>query len=220
MSITIFDHKFKCPTHNIYDVTFFGDHIRTLVTNSPSMVKSWISEIELIHRKRVHHLIVGLNYENEPIATLQLCVGHRCLIFQRIDAQCITQALKNFLSNRSYSFVGFKVEEGVQRLTRDYNLSVGNAIDLKEDLERLSEMILGKKVEKPVEIEFGGWGNRGLSSDQVQFACVDAFVSFEIGRKFKSGFFRSLSPPPGFCTLYVMVSLTIYCLFAYFDLQF
>ncbi|TXG70225.1 hypothetical protein EZV62_005160 [Acer yangbiense] len=220
MSITIIDHKFECPTHNIYDVTFFGDHIRTLVTNSPSMVKSWISEIELIHRKRLHHLVVGLNYKNEPIATLQLCVGHRCLIFQMIHAPCIPQALKNFLSNKSYSFVGVKVDEGVQRLTRDYNLSVGNAIYLKAGLEGLSEMVLGKKVEKPMEIEFSGWGNRWLSSDQVQFACVDAFVSFEIGRIFKSGFFRSLSPPPGFCSLYVMVSLIIYCLFAYFDLQF
>ncbi|KAK1576476.1 hypothetical protein Q3G72_014223 [Acer saccharum] len=150
-----------------------------------------------------------------------------------IHTSSIPQALKNFLLNKSYSFVGFKVEEGLKRLEKDYNLSVGNAIDLttlaaqvlgrdmeeskKAGLDDLCEKVLRKKVAKPKEVEFIG---RGINVDKVQFACVDAFVSFEIGKIFKSGFFRSLSPPPEFCFLYVMVSLTIYCLFAYFDLEF
>ncbi|KAI9160293.1 hypothetical protein LWI28_006880 [Acer negundo] len=239
MTVTIFDHKLSSSTHNIYDVNFFGDRIRTLVTNSPSMVESWISEIELIHRKRLGRLIVGLdaehhpnfNYKNEhPIATLQLCVGHRCLIFQMIHAPDIPQCLEDFLLNDNYSFVGVKVDEDVENLERSYNLSVGNAIDLRTlaaeqvqvfgmnmmelkqaGLKGLSERILGKKLEKPKQIQLSNWDDRKLSSDQVQYACLDAFVSFEIARKLKikpAYFFKSSSQP-------VMVALTIlvFCLF-------
>ncbi|KAK1575306.1 hypothetical protein Q3G72_004357 [Acer saccharum] len=229
------------PTHNFYNVTYFGDGIRTLVTNSPSMAEFWISEIEVIHSKRLHDLIVGLDvewhtifcYKNEPIATLLLCVGHRCLVFQMIHTSSIPQALKNFLLNKSYSFVGVKVEENVKRLERDNNLSVGNAIELKtlaaqglkmnmeeskkSGLEGLSEKVLGKKVEKPKEIELSSWENRRLRPDQVQYACVDAFVSFKIGRALKSGSVRSSSSsPPGFCRRFVEGVLKLFFNFLLF----
>ncbi|KAL5743260.1 hypothetical protein ACOSQ2_026376 [Xanthoceras sorbifolium] len=231
-TVTIFNHKFSCSTHNIYDVNFYGDRIRTLVTNSPSMVESWISEIELIHRPRLKNLIVGLdteqhpnfNFKNEhPVATLQLCVGHRCLIFQIIHAPDIPQALEDFLLNDNYSFVGVKIEEDVEKLEKDYNLSVGNVIDLRTltaqvlgldmkvwkqaGLKGLSERVLKKKVEKIKEIQLSNWDDRRLSSDQVQYACIDAFVSFEIARTLKAG--SSLSWPPGYCSLFLMVLLAI-----------
>ncbi|KAI9160463.1 hypothetical protein LWI28_008302 [Acer negundo] len=125
-----------------------------------------------------------------------------------IHTSSIPQALKNFLLNKSYSFVGFKVEESLKMLEKDYNLSVGNAIDLttlatqvlgrdmeeskKAGLEDLCEKVLRKKVAKPKKVEFIG---RGINIDKVHYARVNAFISFEIGRTFKSGFFRSL---PGF----------------------
>ncbi|KAL5809836.1 hypothetical protein ACOSQ4_026404 [Xanthoceras sorbifolium] len=179
--------KSSCSTHNIYDVTFHGDRIQTLVTNSPSVVESWISEIELTHRSGLKNLIVGLdtehNCKNEhPLATLQLCVGNRCLIFQIIHASYIPQALQNFLLNDNYSFVGVKVEEDVEKLENDYNLSVGNVIDLRTltaqvlgqdmkewkqaGLKSLSEKVLKKKIEKPKEITLSEWDNRSLFSAQ------------------------------------------------------
>ncbi|KAK0597930.1 hypothetical protein LWI29_029994 [Acer saccharum] len=242
MTITTFDHKLSSSTHNIYDVNFFGDRIRTLVTNSPSMVESWILEIELIHRKRLGRLIVGLdaehhpnfNYKNEhPIATLQLCVGHRCLIFQMIHAPDIPQCLEDFLLNDKYSFVGVKVGEDVENLERSYNLSVGNAIDLRTlaaeqvqvlgmnmmelkqaGLKDLSERILGKKLEKPKQTRLSNWDDRKLSSDQVQYACLDSFVSFEIARTLKTNpaypFKHSSSQVP------VMVALTLLFYFIFY----
>ncbi|KAL5743250.1 hypothetical protein ACOSQ2_026366 [Xanthoceras sorbifolium] len=237
-TVTIFDHKLSCSTHNIYDVTFHGDRIRSLVTNSPSVVESWISEMELIHRPRLKNLIVGLdteqhpnsNFKNKhPVATLQLCVGHRCLIFQIIHAPDIPQALEDFLLNDNYSFVGVKIEEDVEKLEKDYNLSVGNVIDLRTltaqvlgldmkvwkqaGLKGLSERVLKKKVEKIKEIQLSNWDDRRLSSAQVQYACIDAFVSFEIARTLKAGSSRSSSSspsrPPGYCSLFLMVLLTI-----------
>ncbi|KAH7556836.1 hypothetical protein ACOSP7_026110 [Xanthoceras sorbifolium] len=215
MTVTI---KESWSTHNIYDVTFYGDCIQTVVTNSPSVVGSWISVIQLIHRPRLKNLIVGLhteqhpnfNYKNEhPLATLQLCVGHRCLIFQIIHASYIPQALQDFLLNANYSFVGVKVEEDVEKLEKDYNLNFGNVIDLRTlaaqvrgehmkewkqvGLKGLSEKVLQKKIEKPKEIQLSKWDNRSLSSAQVQYACVDAFVSFEIGRTLKTDSLSSSS---------------------------
>ncbi|TXG70222.1 hypothetical protein EZV62_005157 [Acer yangbiense] len=228
MTVTIFDHKVSSSTHNIYDVNFFDDSIRTLVTNCPSMVESWMSEIKLIHQQRLGRLIVGLdiehhpnfNYKNEhPVATLQLCVGHRCLIFQMIHAPDIPQCLEDFLLNDKYSFVGVKVDEDAEKLKNDYNLSVGNAIDLRTlaaehvevlgmnmkelkqaGLKGLSERILGKKLEKPKKIQLSNWDDRKLSSDQVQYACLDAFVSFEIARTLKKNpaSFISSSQPRSF----------------------
>ncbi|KAL5744967.1 hypothetical protein ACOSP7_026113 [Xanthoceras sorbifolium] len=225
--------KSSCSTHNIYDVTFHGDRIQTLVTNSPSVVESWISEIELTHRSGLKNLIVGLdteqhpnfNYKNEhPLATLQLCVGNRCLIFQIIHASYIPQALKNFLLNDNYSFVGVKVEEDVEKLENDYNLSVSNAIDLRTltaqvlgqdmkewkqaGLKSLSEKVLEKKIEKPKEIQLSKWDNRSLSSAQVQYACLDAFVSFEIARTLKTGSLSSSSSSSLSPGLLLMGSLT------------
>ncbi|KAK2652038.1 hypothetical protein Ddye_011894 [Dipteronia dyeriana] len=228
MTVTIFDHKLSSSTHNIYDVNFFGVCIRTLVTNCPSMVESWISEIKLIHRQKLGRLIVGLdiehhpnfNYKNEhPVATLQLCVGHRCLIFQVIHAPDIPQCLEDFLLNDKYSFVGVRVDEDAEKLKNDYNLSVGNAIDLRTlaaeqvdvlgmnmkelkqaGLKGLSERVLGKKLEKPKKIQLSNWDNRKLSSHQVQYACLDAFVSFEIARTLEKNpaSFMSSSQPRSF----------------------
>ncbi|KAL5743258.1 hypothetical protein ACOSP7_026112 [Xanthoceras sorbifolium] len=221
--------KSSCSTHNIYDVTFHGDRIQTLVTNSPSVVESWISEIELTHRSGLKNLIVGLdtehNCKNEhPLATLQLCVGNRCLIFQIIHASYIPQALQNFLLNDNYSFVGVKVEEDVEKLENDYNLSVGNVIDLRTltaqvlgqdmkewkqaGLKSLSEKVLKKKIEKPKEITLSEWDNRSLFSAQVQYACLDAFVSYEIGRTLKTGSLSSSSSSSLSPGLLLMGSLT------------
>ncbi|KAK4838064.1 hypothetical protein QYF36_010672 [Acer negundo] len=193
------------------------------------MVESWISEIKHIHRRRLGRLIVGLdiehhpnfNYKNEhPVATLQLCDGHRGLIFQMIHAPDIPQCLEDFLLNEKYSFVGVKVDEDAEKLENDYNLSVGNAIDLRTlaaehvellgmnmkelkqaGLKGLSERILGKKLEKPKNIQLSNWDDRKLSSDQVQHACLDAFVSFEIARTLKknpASFISSSQPSYSF----------------------
>ncbi|KAK3218049.1 hypothetical protein Dsin_012019 [Dipteronia sinensis] len=181
------------------------------------MVESWISEIKLIHRRRLCRLIVDLdiehqpdfNYKNEhPVATLQLCVRQRFLIFQIIHAPDIPQCLEDFLSNNKYSFMSVKVEDA-EKLENDYILSVGNAIDLRtlaaeqvqmnmmelkqSGLKGLSERVLGKKLEKPKQIQLSNWDDRKLSCDQVQYACLDSFVSFEIARTLKKNPASSIS---------------------------
>ncbi|PON78947.1 DNA polymerase [Parasponia andersonii] len=210
--ITIVDHELSSETHNLYDVHIgSATTIETLVTNSASMVSSWISDTERIHRQNLRDLIVGLDVEwrpsfsrnvENPVATLQLCVARRCLVFQLIHADDSAHtSLADFLRNPDYRFVGLGVAADVEKLLLDYQLSVRNTVDLgdlaarvRDDrslksagLKGLARLVLGMEIEKPKRITMGRWDTRWLTSDQVRYACVDAFVSFEIGKKLING---------------------------------
>ncbi|KAJ8539266.1 hypothetical protein K7X08_013518 [Anisodus acutangulus] len=193
------DHLVEDDRYDLYDVYFSSDRILTTVTHDPAIVTDWIKTIELLHQ-----LIVGLDVEwrpnidsyQNPVATLQLCVGHRCLIFQLIYCQYIPHALTEFLLNPRYEFVGVGIENDVEKLEKDYKLFVENVIDLRQltadvynceslrdaGLKRLCKSLLGREVEKPKHVAIGRWDKKRLDMDQVHYACVDAFVSFLIGK--------------------------------------
>ena len=94
------------------------------------------------------------------------------------------------------------IEEDVEKLLEDYSLQVANFADLRglaenvlgeremrnAGLKTLSARVLGVELEKPQKISRSRWDNVWLTAQQVQYACVDAFVSFEVGRiLFRSG---------------------------------
>ncbi|KAL2232955.1 Werner Syndrome-like exonuclease [Sesamum indicum] len=199
-------------TQEAFLVSFFGDNIFTQVTHDPDIVKRWISDIESIHRNRLHSLIVGLDVEwrpsfnrhqQNPVATLQLCVGRRCLIYQIVHSDDdIPESLVDFLSNEDYTFVGVNIGSHLDKLVTDYDKieKVDNAVDLrrlaagrnnrrdllKAGLEELAKVVLRKEVEKPRGLTMSRWDSRLLTAEQVQYACIDAFMCFEIGRILKA----------------------------------
>ncbi|KAL3632603.1 hypothetical protein CASFOL_025587 [Castilleja foliolosa] len=211
MAINI--ESLDCPsdTHKSYRVSFFDDTIYTLVTNDPATVTEWISDIESFHHHRRHRLIVGLDVEwrpnfsrhqNNRVATLQLCVGRRCLIYQIIHSTGghIPGSLVEFLCNENYTFVGVNIAEDLNKLERDYGFGGGNdtnAVDLRRlaaneydrpdlknaGLKMLARVLLEKEVSKPKSVTMSRWDNRKLTPAQVQYASVDAYLCFEIGRK-------------------------------------
>ncbi|KAK7339809.1 hypothetical protein VNO77_20494 [Canavalia gladiata] len=189
---------------NLYDVTFHSHTILTLLTSNSSVVDSWIFNIHLLHRHP--NLIVGLDVEwrphshrdmHNPVATLQLCVGHRCLVFQILHALSIPHSLISFLVDPNHTFVGVGIEDDVAKLLEDYSLHVANFVDLrslaveklgdpemkKAGLKKLGLQVLGLDMEKPKRITRSKWDNLWLTVEQVQYASIDAFVSFEIGRR-------------------------------------
>ncbi|KAK6127203.1 hypothetical protein DH2020_039046 [Rehmannia glutinosa] len=206
MAIDIIDHELPYDSHNTYDVLFFGDSILTTVTHDPAIVSQWISDVESIHRRRLHHLVVGLDIEwrpsfnryiNNPAATLQLCVGRRCLIYQLIHSPSIPSSLIGFLANPNYTFVGIAIDQDLEKLEEDYEFGFNtNTVDLRSlaadrygntelkraGLKSLARVVLEKDVEKPKRVTMSRWDNQWLTPPQVQYACVDAFVCFEIGR--------------------------------------
>ncbi|KAF8398117.1 hypothetical protein HHK36_017042 [Tetracentron sinense] len=198
ISIEELDHSFD--THRLFEVTFFNDRIETLLTHTPSMVDSWIANI-----RRLNSLIVGLDLQwrpsfdstiQNPVATLQLCVGRNCLIFQLLHSPTIPPSLSDFLNNPDYTFVGVGIGGDVEKLWLDHGLRVSRSVDLRglaanvlnrRDLDNaglqwLALEVLEKDVEKPIWITLSWWDSEFLTHAQVQYACVDAFLSFEIGR--------------------------------------
>ncbi|OIT22709.1 PREDICTED: Werner Syndrome-like exonuclease [Nicotiana attenuata] len=200
----IVDNEEQDNRYDLFDVYFHSDTIKTTVTSDPEIVTQWISETESsLHDRR--HLIVGLDVEWRPsfhrnqqfkVATLQLCVDRRCLIFQLLYCSSIPDSLVSFLSNGDYTFVGVGVENDVEKLVEDHDLSVSNMVDLRAlaadayemsnlktaGLKELCNVVLGREIEKPRHITMGRWDSEWLSLDQIKYACVDAFVSFEIAK--------------------------------------
>ncbi|RZB52745.1 Werner Syndrome-like exonuclease [Glycine soja] len=210
VTMSVVDHNLPFHTHNynLYEVTFQCCHydtiIHTLLTSDPSRVASWLPNNDGVRRR--NNLMVGLdvewrpNYQPNPVATLQLCIGHRCLIFQIIHAPSIPAALISFLANPNITFFGVGIRADAEKLLVDYNLHVANVRDLRPlAVERLSRAfypdvsqaglatlarhVLGVAVEKPQWITRSRWDDRRLTKEQVQYATIDAFLSYEIGRQ-------------------------------------
>lgn len=50
-------------------------------------------------------------------------------------------------------------------------------------LKELARVVVGVEVSKPKNVTMSRWDAEWLSYQQIQYACVDAFLSFEIGRR-------------------------------------
>ncbi|KAI0528894.1 hypothetical protein KFK09_001437 [Dendrobium nobile] len=183
------------------------ENIETTLTASGDEVESWISNILRLSNR----FVVGIDVEwrpsfsryQNPVALLQLCVGHHCLIFQLLHADYIPGSLENFLSDPSFTFVGVGINGDVERLAEERDLSVCNAVDLRElaaermgrnemrqkGLAALAMEVMGVQVSKPRRVRMGRWDQFYLTMDQIKYACIDAFLSFEIGRRLYDGDF-------------------------------
>ncbi|XP_062185601.1 3'-5' exonuclease-like [Phragmites australis] len=194
---------------DVMDVTF-GDYvITTTVTSSGAAVEDWLVEVRSVHRLHLLNLVIGLDVEwrpstraaQNPVATLQLCVGRRCLIFQLLHADYIPGALTDFLGDPVFRFVGVGVEADAERLSEDHDLKVANAVDLRvvaaegmhrpelrqAGLRAIVAAVMGVSIVKPQRVTMSRWDAHCLSYEQIRYACIDAFVSFEVGYKLLTG---------------------------------
>ncbi|KAJ4733821.1 Werner syndrome-like exonuclease [Rhynchospora pubera] len=200
--------------HNdsIYIVSTMEDDIKTTVTDSGEVAAEWINDILWIHRRRLHHLIVGFDiewcphgwhgtYGQNPPALLQLCVGRRCLVFQLIHCDYIPEELGEFLSDDRFRFLGVGIEDDVQKLWAEYGLAVDNFDDLRYlaaeatgqwemrqwGLQNLVGEFMGVNMDKPRRVRLSDWGTYSLTEEQIEYAALDAFTSFEVGRRLVTG---------------------------------
>ncbi|KAJ9188894.1 hypothetical protein P3X46_000249 [Hevea brasiliensis] len=187
-----------------HNIQFYGDHISTTVTPSAAIVDEWIANTRRIYRRKLSKLLVGLDTEwclpaqpggYQKVAIIQLCVGKRCLIFQLYHADYIPQSLIRFLGNKKFTFVGKEVQNDADKLFQDYKLHVAHTKDVgywaakKYDyseyrgmgLKALVSDLLQKVIPKPRRITLSRWNAKNLRVEQIEYACLDAFVSFELG---------------------------------------
>ncbi|WVZ68917.1 hypothetical protein U9M48_017792 [Paspalum notatum var. saurae] len=106
-------------------VSFDEDYIETTLTNSGNVVDWWVSETYRAHR-RAH--IAGLDVEWRPgrvpgpVAVLQICVDHRCVVFQILHADFVPVSLSRFLADRRFTFLGVGIREDIAKLRSGYGL--------------------------------------------------------------------------------------------------
>ncbi|RLN22392.1 hypothetical protein C2845_PM07G17690 [Panicum miliaceum] len=186
-----------------------GTVIRTTVTSSGDAVEAFLREVGRHGRQ----LLVGIDTEwrvvvpedggrpRNRMAVLQLCVGRRGLVFQIVHADRVPGALKDFLACPGHRFLGVAVDGDVRRLAEDCGLVVANAVELRHvaaealvrpelrgaGLKALTREVTGAHIDKPKRLTMSKWDERRLTAEQVRYACIDAFVCYEIGRLLLTG---------------------------------
>ncbi|KAI3940530.1 hypothetical protein MKW98_024937 [Papaver atlanticum] len=144
------------------------------------MVKEYIDSSLYFgcHQYRNRTLVVGLGVQwlpsycgsDDPVETLQKCVGTRCLLIQLFHTPYVSTILRIFLCNEKITFVG-----------------IWNYIDQ-------NKLLIGS-MENLVRVFLGFSGvtkdHVNLSHDQVQYAYADDHVSADIlGITWKRGIIK------------------------------
>ncbi|MCL7051791.1 hypothetical protein MKW94_030196 [Papaver nudicaule] len=135
------------------------------------------------------------------IAVLQLCLARRCLLFQISCCDNIPKSLHDLLRNEKFIFVGAGIDGDAHKLWVDHRLNVARTEELgsladfkltKTDvgyresrffncgLKNLAKVVLNLELPKQKGIQLSNWEDRSLSDQQIEYACLDAFVSFKL----------------------------------------
>ncbi|KQJ96004.1 uncharacterized protein LOC104584089 [Brachypodium distachyon] len=138
----------------------------------------------------------GSESELRP-GTLQLCSGHRCLVFQiaqaadNADGAAIPAILSRFLDDPRVAFVGYNVRSDCRKLSAHHGLEDRCARELREvtgmgnaSMAGMAERLLGwGGVKKDKRVGVSRWHARDLSEEQVFYACHDACLSYCLGAR-------------------------------------
>ncbi|XP_057730877.1 uncharacterized protein LOC130946223 [Arachis stenosperma] len=150
------------PDTSKYTIRFGGTAIETTVTDKSTVVDQWVEDMNALYATN-SSIVVGIDIERCAIrnksATLNLCIDKKCLVVQLFY---IDNLPKLALERYSHWWPSWADPPSLK--------------DLANDLVRLS-------MKKPKLVSLSNWGARVLSIEQVEYACVDAHVSYQIGHK-------------------------------------
>uniref|UniRef100_A0A0E0CIX3 3'-5' exonuclease domain-containing protein n=1 Tax=Oryza meridionalis TaxID=40149 RepID=A0A0E0CIX3_9ORYZ len=192
-------------THDEYVVRVGRRKVVATVTAHAGAARRWVhaTRWRLGPRLRANGVAtVGMGVQWTPPfrratvrpGTLQLCAGHRCLVLQlaRTDADAdaaVPAALRRFLADERVVFVGYGVRSDCRKLEEQHGLEVARTVELRSlagmgntSMQRMAEEHLGWDgvTTKPRKVGTSRWDARRLSKEQVQYACVDAYLSFRL----------------------------------------
>ncbi|RZC61810.1 hypothetical protein C5167_023558 [Papaver somniferum] len=140
-------------------------------------------------------------YSRNKVAVVQLCFSTRCLIFHISRCDEIPESLADFLSNEKFIFVGAGIDGDAHKLWVDYGLYVGRTEEVgtlaafkltktfgdyrnsglyNAGLKNLAKDVLRLEIPKPRQIQTSNWNVSFLTEQQIEYACLDALVSFKL----------------------------------------
>ncbi|XP_010024137.2 Werner Syndrome-like exonuclease [Eucalyptus grandis] len=147
--------------------------------------------------------IVGLDIEWRPdvirwmsskTATLQLCIDKRCPIVQLFYIEYAPELLKDLGGSPDFTFIGVEVDGDVDKLRVEYGLECAKHADVQElaklrwpgrfrkpGLKDLGLEVVGLVMDKPKHVSMSNWEARVLNVNQVEYACIDEYASYELG---------------------------------------
>ncbi|KAJ7960474.1 Werner Syndrome-like exonuclease [Quillaja saponaria] len=200
----------------LHGVTFHGHPTRVTVTSSCKIANSWIKS-HLLAQCRYRETIVGLDIEwrpsftrgvQNPVATVQLFIKRCCLIFQLYQALSIPTCLYEALEHPNITFTGVGIAGDAAKLQMDYGLEIENFGDIAEiaaeefkmkklrkaGLKTLVKALLREEMEKPKHVAVSNWEAKKLTCDPIQYACMDAYYSYILGKGLITGHEIARSP--------------------------
>lgn len=180
-----------------FNVVIFGKPVFTILTKDPEFVTWWIRQI--VNSKR-DKLVVGLdihlvNPRRLP-ATIQFCIDGRCLIYHMQPTSLLPRSLQQFITDPNNIFVGVRLEYKLSVFKHIANFagvvpyaSLGHLAAfhcnrpelLDAEMSELALNVLGKKLVMP-EVD-ADWDQPELLDEHVMYACIGAYVSYELGRE-------------------------------------
>ncbi|XBI25570.1 hypothetical protein VPH35_050477 [Triticum aestivum] len=191
-----------------HTVPFGSALINTTVTSDTGAADEWVRRVRAANDPAGRGLIVGLDCEWKPnysswttskVAILQLCVGTSCLVLQMFYANRVPAAIRSLLGDPAVRCVGIGVGEDAAKLADDYGLVCASPVDLEGrcneylgigglgrrrlGLKGYAREVLGLTMEKPRHVTMINWERRQLDVAQVQYACIDAYVSYKLGER-------------------------------------
>ncbi|KAK7302167.1 hypothetical protein RJT34_13048 [Clitoria ternatea] len=184
-----------------YMVLLDGQRIETTVTNKGEAAEEWVQLVSSTHQGT--QMVVGLdtewtrddkNKKKMKVAILQLCVEDKCLIFQLAHMDYVPHSLRSFLIDSK--FVGVGIMQDIKMLRNGYELECKTGIDVatlantqwpgrfsSKGLKYLAKELVGLDMKKSKDVCTSEWKSKKLTNAQIEYACIDAYASYMIGKK-------------------------------------
>jgi ribonuclease D len=115
-------------------------------------------------------------------------------MIQMLFIDSVPPALVNFLKDPKIQLAGVGIDGDIQKLHRDHGLKCNGAIELTTlaakkyervdlkgaGLKALAKLVINFDMVKQKKVTMSNWANRCLDQIQLEYACLDAWVSYAI----------------------------------------
>lgn len=143
------------------------------------------------------YIFVEANIHMGSWCLVQICGESECLIIQMLFLDVIPWALVDFLKDPNIVLPGVGVKGDAKKLQKDWGLECNGALDLTSlavkalrqpelkhvGLKALAKIVIGYEMAKSKRVTMSNWAKPVLDNLQVEYATLDAWVSYAIHQR-------------------------------------